>query len=135
MTRPIRFLLSRENSVDPGVDWAMARRLRDAGFEVVLGGAQSPEQTAETACDEGVDLVGYGVGGNLAAVTHLVAHMRKCGIGGLPVVIGANLDESGEAALRELGVQEVFHPLEVTDESLKRFRALGRIAQSQRGPS
>ena len=130
MTRPIRVLLSRESGVDPGVDWAVARRLRDVGFEVILGGPQTPEQTVETARDEGVDLVGYGVEENSAAVPRLIAHLHACGIGHLPVVIGANVGESDEDAMRELGVQEVFHPLKVTDVALERFRALGKIAQS-----
>ena len=135
MTRPIRFLLSREENVDPQVDWIVAQKLRGAGFEVILGGVLSPEQTAETARDEGVDLVGYGVTDHRTAATRLIAHMHKCGIGGLPVVIGASPGESEEAALREIGVREVFNPLNVTKDTLERFRAVGRLKPSGPGSS
>ncbi len=111
----------------------MARRLRDAGFEVVLGGVLSPEQTAETARDEGVDLVGYGVRDHRPSATRLIAHMHVCGIGGLPVVIGASLGESEKAALREIGVREVFDPLNVTEDTLERFRAVGRPEPGEPG--
>ncbi len=131
MTRPIRFLLSREENVDPHVDWIVAQSLRDAGFEVILGGILSPEQTAETARDEGVDLVGYGARDHRTAATRLIAHMHECGIGGLPVAIGASLGESEEAALREIGVQEVFNPRNVTKDTLERFRAVGRLQPAE----
>ena len=129
MTRPIRFLLSRDEAVDSETDWALARRLRDAGFEVVLGGVQDPEQIAETARDEGVDLVGFEVSGDPAVVARLVAHMGERGIGNLPVVVAASVEESAAIALRELGVREIFQPSKVTEETLERLRTVGRSAR------
>ena len=137
MERPIRFLLSRDEGVAPSGDWIVASSLRDAGFEVILGGPQTPENAAEAALEEGPDLVGYGIsaGSAVEPITRLLARMRELGIGELSVVVGASLGGADVVALRELGVDEVFDPFSRLDEAIRRFRGLGFEARSRAHPA
>ena len=54
----------------------VASALRDAGFEVILAGMAQPDEIAQAAVDEGVDLVGLSVGGHVAAVEEIVDLLR-----------------------------------------------------------
>lgn len=49
----------------------VARALRDAGFEVILGGMSSAEEIARSAVEEDVALVGLNVGGRVEVVERI----------------------------------------------------------------
>lgn len=102
----------------PGLDGhdigfkVVAAALRDAGFEVVLGGIYlTPEEIVEMAVQESVDVVGLNVmsGAHMTAVPEVVAGLRARGLD-LPVIVGGIIPPTDVAALREKGIAAYFGP-------------------------
>jgi methylmalonyl-CoA mutase C-terminal domain/subunit len=87
----------------------VARALRDAGFEVILGGMLRPSQIAQVARDEDVDLVGLNVGGRIEVVYRIMDELREVGLIDTPVFCGGTVPPRAAAKLREMGV-EVYPP-------------------------
>jgi (2R)-ethylmalonyl-CoA mutase len=88
----------------------IAVRARDAGFEVVYQGIRlTPAQIVAAAVEEDVDLVGLSVlsGSHLAAVPAVIDGLKAAGAD-VPVVVGGIIPEKDAAALRAIGVAEVF---------------------------
>ena len=108
----IRVLIAK-----PGLDGhdrgarVVAYGLRDAGFEVIYTGLrQTPEQIAAAAVQEDVDVVGLSVlsGAHLALTRKVLEQLREQGAGDIPILVGGMISEDDEAALKEMGVVEVF---------------------------
>ena len=113
-SRPIRVLVAK-----PGLDGhdrgakAMARAMRDAGFEVVYTGLfQTPEMIARAAVDEDVDVIGLSIlsGAHLALFPKIFAQLREAGLDDVLVVAGGTIPSEDVEALKALGVAEVFGP-------------------------
>ena len=101
----------------PGLDGhdrgarVVAYGLRDAGFEVIYTGLrQTPEQIATAAVQEDVDVVGLSIlsGANLALTHKVMEKLREQGAGDIPIVVGGLIPEADKAALKQMGVAEVF---------------------------
>jgi methylmalonyl-CoA mutase C-terminal domain/subunit len=114
MERPVRVVIAK-----PGLDGhdrgakVIARALRDAGFEVVYTGLhQTPEQIVETAIQEDADAVGISIlsGAHMTLVPRIVEGLRENGADDVLVVVGGTIPREDAAALKELGVAEVFTP-------------------------
>jgi methylmalonyl-CoA mutase, C-terminal domain len=117
-----RVLMKRRYRVviaKPGLDGhdrgakVIARALRDAGFEVIYTGLfQSPEQVAETTLQEDADAVGLSVlsGAHLTLFSRVLALLREKGVGDVVVFGGGIIPDDDAAALRDLGVSELFTP-------------------------
>jgi methylmalonyl-CoA mutase, C-terminal domain len=112
--RKIRVLIAK-----PGLDGhdrgakVVARALRDAGMEVIYTGLrQSPEQIAEAALQEDVDVVGLSVlsGAHMTLFPRVVELLRKSGAKDVAVLGGGIIPESDAKALRKKGLYEVFGP-------------------------
>lgn len=112
--RPPRILIAK-----PGLDGhdrgakAIARALRDAGFEVIYTGLhQSISGIVSSASDENVDVVGISVlsGAHLAYTRELRSLMDQAGLGEVPIVVGGIIPPADVEALREEGAVEVFPP-------------------------
>ena len=91
----------------------IALRARDAGFEVVYEGIRlTPQQLARAAADEGVHLVGLSIlsGAHLDLVRDVLAHMKKQGLTGIPVIAGGIIPETDAEELRRSGVRAVYTP-------------------------
>jgi len=110
--RKIRVLVAK-----PGLDGhdrgarVVAYGLRDAGFEVIYTGLrQTPEQIATAAVQEDVDVVGLSVlsGAHLALTGKVLEQLREQGAGDIPILVGGMVPDDDEAALKEMGVAEVF---------------------------
>lgn len=86
----------------------VARALRDAGFEVVLGGMLRPSEIARTAMDEDVDLVGLNVGGRVEVVERVLDELEAAGLGDLPVFGGGTIPPWAAVRLRSRGMH--VHP-------------------------
>ena len=108
----IRVLIAK-----PGLDGhdrgarVVAYGLRDAGFEVIYTGLrQTPEQIATAAIQEDVAVVGLSVlsGAHLALTRKVLEQLREQGAGDIPILVGGMISENDEAALKEMGVAEVF---------------------------
>lgn len=100
----------------------VAVRARDAGIEVIYQGIRlSPEEIAQAAADEDVQVVGLSIlsGAHNMLVPEVIERMWDQGIDTdrVPVVVGGVIPEEDARKLRESGVARVFTPHEhdITD--------------------
>jgi methylmalonyl-CoA mutase, C-terminal domain len=82
---------------------AVARALRDDGFEVVLLGMARADEIVAAAVQEDVDLVGLNVGGRLEVAERVIAAVRDTDPD-LPIFAGGTLPRATLRRLEELGV-------------------------------
>jgi methylmalonyl-CoA mutase C-terminal domain/subunit len=112
MEKKIRMLLTRHplDGHEAGYN-ILATGLREHGIEVILGGAQLPEEVAETAIQEDVDFIGLRnmAGDPVYLVETLFQRLRDKG-GDIPVIVGGILRPREVTQLKEMGVVEVFGP-------------------------
>jgi len=110
---PPRFLVAK-----PGLDGhsngaeQVAVAARDAGFEVIYQGIRlTPQQIADTARDEDVDVIGLSIlsGGHLALVPEVIRLVRAAGVEA-PVIAGGIIPPEDEKALLAGGVAAVYTP-------------------------
>lgn len=102
----------------PGFDghWkgaaVVSRGLKDAGMEVIYVGQQQPEQIAEAAIQEDVDIVGLSIyaAGHLRLITKVLNALREKGGGEIKVIVGGIIPQPDIPKLKELGVTGVFPP-------------------------
>ena len=87
----------------------VARGLRDAGFEVVLGGMLRASEIASMASHEDVDLVGLNVGGRVDVVNRILDRLEDEGLGDIPVMAGGTIPPRDAVSLAERNVA-VFPP-------------------------
>lgn len=102
-----------------GLDWhhfgprLVAAALRDAGMEVIyLAGDMSPEQVAEVAAQEDVDVVGVSMhsGSYFTLLPDLLTCLRERDQGDVMVIVGGIIPKDDRPALRDMGIAEVFGP-------------------------
>lgn len=113
--RRIRVLVAK-----PGLDGhdrgakVVARALRDAGMEVIYTGLhQTPEQIAETALQEDVDVVGLSIlsGAHLTLVPRIKELLEERGMGEVLLLVGGVIPAADEALLKEKGAADaIFTP-------------------------
>ena len=114
MEKRIRVLVAK-----PGLDGhdrgakVVARALRDAGFEVIYTGLrQTPEQIAEAALQEDVNVVAMSIlsGAHPHLFPKVVNLVRQKGMDDVLIIGGGVIPETDIPALKEAGVAEVFTP-------------------------
>lgn len=114
MPKKIRVLV-----VKPGLDGhdrgakIIARALADAGMEVIyLGIRQTPEQIANTAVQEDVDVVGLSIlsGAHETLFPRVVDLLREKGRGDILVIGGGIIPPDDARKLKEYGIAEIFGP-------------------------
>ena len=113
--RKIRVLVAK-----PGLDGhdrgakVVARALRDAGMEVIYTGLhQTPEQVAEAALQEDVDVVGLSIlsGAHLTLAPRIKELLQERGMGEALLLVGGIIPAEDEAALKDQGAADaVFTP-------------------------
>jgi methylmalonyl-CoA mutase C-terminal domain/subunit len=110
----IRVLLAK-----PGLDGhdrgikVVARGLKDAGMEVIyLGLRLSPEQIAEAAIQEDVDVVGLDClsGAHLILFPRTVTCIRERGGDDIVVIGGGIVPKKDIPVLKEAGIEAIFGP-------------------------
>lgn len=110
---PIRVLLAKpQHDVhDRGVR-LVAKKMRDAGFEVVFINFLLPEEVVRAAVDEDVDVVGISVsaGGHLPIFKDTIAGLSDEGRSDAVLIAGGVIPPGDEETLRGWGVQAVFGP-------------------------
>jgi len=118
--RKIRVLIAK-----PGLDGhdrgikVVARGLRDAGMEVIyLGLRLTPEQIAEAAIQEDVDVVGLDClsGAHMALFPKTVQLIREKGGNDILVIGGGIIPKKDIPKLREAGIAQIFGPGTPLDE-------------------
>ncbi len=118
--RKIRVLIAK-----PGLDGhdrgvrVVARGLRDAGMEVIyLGLRLTPEQIAEAAIQEYVDVVGIDClsGAHMTLFPKTVQLIREKGGTDILVIGGGIIPKKDIPKLREAGIAQIFGPGTPIDE-------------------
>ena len=103
----------------PGLDGhdrgakVIARALRDAGMEVIYTGLrQTPEQIVKAALEEDADVIGLSIlsGAHTTIVPQLMKLVKERRMDDVMVVVGGIIPDADVAALKALGVAEVFQP-------------------------
>jgi methylmalonyl-CoA mutase C-terminal domain/subunit len=121
--RKIRVLIAKPglDSHDRGAK-VVARALRDAGMEVIYTGLrQTPEQIAETALQEDVDVVGLSIlsGAHKALFPRIMDLLRQKGLTDVMVFAGGIIPEEDVGEMKKLGVREIFGPGTTTDTIIR----------------
>jgi methylmalonyl-CoA mutase C-terminal domain/subunit len=123
MARKIRVLVAK-----PGLDGhdrgakVIARALRDAGMEVIYTGIrQTPEQIANAAVQEGVDIVGLSSlsGAHLALFPKVVELLKEKGADDIIVFGGGIVPADDIPVLKKTGIREIFQPGASTEDIIK----------------
>lgn len=132
MARKIRVLIAK-----PGLDGhdrrakVIARALRDAGMEVIYTGIrQTPEQIANAAIQEGVDIVGLsslsGAHNNL--FPKVVQILKEKGAEDILVFGGGIIPVDNIAELKKAGMREIFQPGTSTEAIIKYIKENVKIS-------
>ncbi|MDO4203263.1 MAG: cobalamin B12-binding domain-containing protein [Selenomonadaceae bacterium] len=112
----------------PGLDGhdrgakVVARALRDAGFEVVYTGLrQTPEQIAEAALQEDVQVVAMSIlsGAHPHLFPKVVELVRGKGLKDALIIGGGVIPDGDIPALKEAGIAAVFTPGTPTGDIIK----------------
>lgn len=112
--RKIRILLAK-----PGLDGhdrgarVLARTFRDAGFEVIYTGChQTPEQVANAAIQEDVDMVGLSClsGAHKYLFPEVARLIREKGADDITIVGGGIIPDQDMQALYDAGLKALFTP-------------------------
>lgn len=119
----IRVLIAKPglDSHDRGAK-IVARALRDAGMEVIYTGLrQTPEQIAETALQEDVDVIGLSIlsGAHTTLFPRIMKLIKEKGLNDVMVFAGGIIPEEDVAQMKKLGVKEIFGPGTPTETLIK----------------
>jgi methylmalonyl-CoA mutase C-terminal domain/subunit len=114
MEQRVRVLVAK-----PGLDGhdrgakVVARALRDAGFEVIYTGLrQTPEQIAEAALQEDVDVIALSLlsGAHNHLFPRIVELIHGTGMTDVMIIGGGVIPDSDIPFLKEAGIAAVFTP-------------------------
>jgi len=112
--RKIRILVAK-----PGLDGhdrgalVLSRAFRDAGMEVIYSGLlPTPEQVAQMAIDEDVDVVALSLlnGAHMTAFPKVVRFLKEKGGGDIFVMGGGIIPDTDKPKLEKLGIHGNFGP-------------------------
>jgi methylmalonyl-CoA mutase C-terminal domain/subunit len=122
-TRKIRVLIAKPglDSHDRGAK-VVARALRDAGMEVIYTGLrQTPEQIAETALQEDVDVIGLSIlsGAHKALFPRIMSLLKNKGLTDVMVFAGGIIPQEDATEMKQLGIKEVFGPGTTTEAIIR----------------
>ncbi|MBI2113512.1 MAG: cobalamin B12-binding domain-containing protein [candidate division NC10 bacterium] len=117
---------------DRGVK-VVARALRDAGMEVIYTGLhQTPEQVVNAAIQEDVDVIGLSIlsGAHMTIYPRILALLKEQDADDILVVGGGTLLPEDLAALKAMGIAELFLPDTPLQDIVRFFRELGSRRQA-----
>jgi len=132
MSRKIRVLLAKPglDGHDRGVK-VIARALRDAGMEVIYTGIrQTPEQIANAAIQEGVDIVGLSClsGAHNHLFPRVTQILKEKGAEDIPVMGGGIIPGEDISELKKSGIREIFQPGTSTEDIIKYIHETVRLS-------
>jgi methylmalonyl-CoA mutase C-terminal domain/subunit len=112
--RPIRVLVAKVglDGHDRGAK-IIASSLRDEGMEVIYTGLrQTPEMVVNTALQEDVDVIGVSIlsGAHMTVFPRILQIMKEKGMDDVLLTGGGIIPAQDIAALKEMGVVELFPP-------------------------
>ena len=114
MDTPIRVLVAKVglDGHDRGAK-VVAAALRDAGMEVIYTGLRkTPEMIVEAAIQEDVDAIGISIlsGAHMTVFPKVLALMKERGVEDVLLFGGGIIPDKDIAALKAMGVGELFTP-------------------------
>jgi methylmalonyl-CoA mutase C-terminal domain/subunit len=121
--KKIRVLIAKPglDSHDRGAK-VVARALRDAGMEVIYTGLrQTPEQIAETALQEDVDVIGLSIlsGAHKTLFPRIMGLLKQKGLKDVVVFAGGIIPEEDVPEMKTLGIKEIFGPGTTTETIIR----------------
>jgi methylmalonyl-CoA mutase C-terminal domain/subunit len=136
MANKIRVLVAKAglDGHDRGAK-VVASAMRDAGFEVIYTGLhQTPEMIVQAAVQEDVDAVALSIlsGAHMTLFPRVLELMREAGIGDVLLTGGGIIPKEDMAALRHLGVGDLFGPGTPTTAIIDYIRSAARSGASAR---
>ncbi|MCP3989153.1 MAG: methylmalonyl-CoA mutase [Actinomycetia bacterium] len=130
-TDPIRILLAKptHDCHDRGVR-LVAKKMRQAGFEVIFSNFLLPEEVVNAVLDEDVDVVGISAssGGHLGIFEELLGGLKEAGRTDTLVIGGGVIPPDDEATILGWGVSAIFGPGTNAEQAIEMVRTeLGRV--------
>jgi methylmalonyl-CoA mutase C-terminal domain/subunit len=111
--KPIKVLLAKKKiDVHGRGSKLIARELRDAGMEVVYFRFGVPEEIADAAAQEDVDVVAVSImtSGQMQVARELIPALKERGMTDVLVIMGGIIPEVDFEPLQQLGVHRSFPP-------------------------
>lgn len=100
----------------------LAVSLRNHGCEVIYTGIhQTPEAIVKSAVEEDVDVLLLSIlsGAHLPLTARVMELLKEQNCHDLPVLVGGIIPDQDFAALKEMGVREIFRPMTPIEECIK----------------
>jgi methylmalonyl-CoA mutase C-terminal domain/subunit len=136
MTDPVRVLLAKptHDCHDRGVRY-VAKKMRDAGFEVIFTNFLLPSEIVNTAVEEDVQVVGVSSssGGHLPVFQDLIAGLKENGLDDIVLIGGGVIPRDDEDLLKASGVAAIFGPGTTAEDAIALIRE--RVAGSSQEES
>lgn len=107
----------------------VSQALRDAGMEVIYVGIINPDEAVAIAIQEGVDVVGFNIGGGYKIVETVLKKFAEMEMKPL-IVAGGTIPPQDVAILEEMGVNKVFVPGSCLDDIVNYIREKVRSGEA-----
>lgn len=124
--KKIRVLLTiaRFDGHDRGVRY-VARKLIEAGMEVIFTRYVLPEDIVKAAMEEDVDVIGisFSVGGHKYVSSEVVRLLKENAMD-IPVILGGVIPDDDQPELIKIGVRRIFGPGAYADEIIRGIKGL-----------
>ena len=121
MSDPVRILLAKSSmdGHDRGIRY-MARKFRDAGFEVIFTNFLRASEVVATVLEEDVSAVGVSSssGGHMPIFEQLIAGLKESGLDDVMVLGGGVIPDEDEKLLKEWGVAAIFGPGATAEDAI-----------------
>ncbi len=125
MAERIRILLAKptHDGHDRGVRY-LARKLRDAGFEVIFLTFLLADELVAAAIEEDVDVIGISSSshGHMAIFEDLFKGLKKHALNDILVIAGGVISGKDQDVLKEWGVARIFGPGSASEDSVEFIR-------------
>lgn len=125
MADPVRVLLAKptHDCHDRGVRY-VAKKMRDAGFEVIFTNFLLPSEIVNTAVEEDVQVVGVSSssGGHLPVFEDLIAGLCENGLGDVVLIGGGVIPRDDVETLKAAGVAAIFGPGTTAEDAIALIR-------------
>ena len=121
MSKPVRVLLAKPamDGHDRGIRY-VARKFRDAGFEVIFTNFLRASEVVATVLEEDVSAVGVSSssGGHMPIFEQLIAGLKESGLDDVMVLGGGVIPDEDEKLLKEWGVAAIFGPGATAEDAI-----------------
>lgn len=126
MTDPVRVLLAKptQDCHDRGVRY-VARKMRDAGLEVIFTNFLLPSEIVDTAVEEDVQVVGISSssGGHMPVFEDLIAGLKANGLEDVLLIGGGVIPKEDQDSLKKWGVKAIFGPGATAEAAIEMIAA------------